>query len=79
MYGTFLLHLLFCYLLRIDRDTSLITAVAAIYGPAFIGQIASVIKNRKMLLSGISTGLIGYAIGNFLGLGMNHLLQMLLQ
>lgn len=75
MYGTFLLHLLLCYFFKIDRDTALVTAVAAIYGPAFVGQIASVIGNRQLLFSGMVTGLVGYAIGNFLGIGVAELLR----
>lgn len=75
MYGTFLLHLCFAYLLKIDRDTALVTAVASIYGPAFVGQVASVIGNRRLLFSGMSTGLVGYAIGNFLGIGVAELLR----
>ena len=77
MYGTFLLHLLLCYFLKIDRDTALVTAVASIYGPAFVGQVASVIGNRQLLFSGMATGLVGYAIGNFLGIGVAELLRFL--
>ena len=76
MYGTFLLHLLLAKIFNIDRDTFMITAVAAIYGPAFIGQIASVIGNRTLLFSGMATGLVGYAVGNFLGIGVANILQL---
>ncbi|MCB0580065.1 MAG: DUF819 family protein [Phaeodactylibacter sp.] len=68
--GTVLLHLLACALLRIDRDTVLFTSVAALYGPAFIGQIASITGNRRLVFSGIAAGLLGYAIGNYLGIGL---------
>ncbi len=67
MTGTVLLHALCCRLLRIDRDTTLITLTAAIYGPAFIPQVASALNNRHLILSGILTGLVGYALGNFVG------------
>ena len=60
---------------NIDRDTAIITSTAAIYGPVFIGQVASAIKNKKMIFSGIATGLVGYAIGNYLGLGVAYLLK----
>jgi uncharacterized membrane protein len=75
MYGTFLLHLLLAYFFKIDRDTALVTAVASIYGPAFVGQVASVIGNRQLLFSGMATGLVGYAVGNFLGIGVAELLR----
>ena len=35
----------------------------------------SAIKNRKVLVSGLTTGLIGLAIGNYLGLGLYWLLD----
>ncbi len=76
--GTILLHLLLARLFRIDRDTFLFTSVAAIYGPPFIGQIASITGNRQLILSGIAMGLLGYAIGNYLGIGLAYLLQWLL-
>ncbi len=72
---TVALHFALAALFRIDRDTTLITSTAALYGPVFIGQIASVIGNRTLVFSGMATGLIGYALGNFLGIGMAALLQ----
>ncbi|MEL6637239.1 MAG: DUF819 family protein [Bacteroidota bacterium] len=73
---TVALHFALSALFRIDRDTTLITSTAALYGPVFIGQIASVIGNRTLVFSGMATGLIGYALGNFLGIGMAALLQL---
>lgn len=68
-------HFLLSALFKIDRDTTLITSTAALYGPVFIGQVASAIQNRTLVFSGMATGLIGYAIGNYLGLGMAWLLR----
>lgn len=75
--GTILLHLLLSRIFRIDRDTFLFTSVAAIYGPPFIGQIASITGNRQLILSGIAMGLLGYAVGNYLGIGLAYLIQWL--
>ena len=69
------LHLLFCRIFRIDRDTMMITQVAGFYGPPFIGQIASVIKNRSLIFSGIATGLVGLAVANFIGVALGGLLR----
>jgi len=71
---TVILHLLLCKIFKIDRDTMLMTSVAALYGPPFVGQMASVIGNRALLISGMATGLVGYALGNYLGIFMYHLL-----
>lgn len=75
LFTTVALHLLLCKIFGIDRDTMLITSVAALYGPPFIAQIASVIQNRTLLFAGMATGLIGYALGNYLGLLMYFLLR----
>lgn len=75
---TVLLHLILSKLFKIDVDTMMITSTAALYGPVFIGQIASTIKNRSLIVSGMATGLVGYAIGNYLGISVVHILRSLL-
>ncbi len=72
---TIVLHYLLCWLFKIDRDTAMITSTAAVYGPVFIGQIASTIKNRDLVLPGIATGLVGIALGNYMGLAIAYLLK----
>lgn len=78
MAGTILIHLFLAYLFKVDRDTFLITSTAALYGPAFVGQIASVINNRQLVFAGIALGLFGYAIGNYLGIGLAKFLEWML-
>jgi len=68
--GTLALHFLLSWIFKVDADTTLITSVAGIFGPAFIGPVASVLKNKDIVVSGLTTGLVGYAIANYLGLGM---------
>ena len=74
MYGSIGLHLILSKLFGIDRDTFLISSTAAIYGPPFVSQIATVIKNKYLLMPGILVGLLGYAIGNYIGLAVYYLL-----
>jgi uncharacterized membrane protein len=73
--GSILLHYLLAIIFRVDRDTLIITSTAAIFGPAFIGPVANAIGNREMITIGIALGLIGYAIGNYLGLGLAFILN----
>jgi uncharacterized membrane protein len=73
--GSILLHYLLAMIFRVDRDTLIITSTAAIFGPAFIGPVANAIGNREIITIGISLGLIGYAIGNYLGLGLAFILK----
>lgn len=70
--GTLCIHFILSWIFKVDADTTLITSVAGIFGPAFIGPVASVLKNKDIVVSGLTTGLVGYAIANYLGLGMAH-------
>lgn len=70
-----MLHYLMASLLRIDTDMVIITSTAAIFGPAFVGPVAGSIHNRQIIVAGITTGMLGYAIGNYLGLAMAYLLR----
>ncbi|PJZ53597.1 DUF819 family protein [Leptospira adleri] len=74
LFGAILLHLLLGILFRIPVDTWMITSVASIYGPAFVPPITQAIRNKGVLVVGILTGLIGYAIGNYLGIGIYSIL-----
>jgi uncharacterized membrane protein len=73
--SSIILHILFSIIFRIDTDTLIITSTAALFGPAFIGPVANGIKNRQIIISGITMGLVGYAIGNYLGLAVAFLLN----
>lgn len=75
--GTITLHFFLSWVFRMDADTTLITSVAGIFGPAFIGPVASVLKNREIVVSGLTTGLVGYAVANYLGIGIANLFKLL--
>jgi uncharacterized membrane protein len=38
-----------------------------ICSPLFVPVIAAAIGNKKVIVSGLTVGIIGYAIGNYLG------------
>ena len=75
MTSAVVLHYAMAALFRIDADTVIITSVAAVFSPAFVGPIAGVLKNREIIVSGLTTGLVGYAVGNYLGLALAYLLH----
>ncbi|MGH1373683.1 MAG: DUF819 family protein [Cellvibrionaceae bacterium] len=72
-----LLHGLLCRLNNIDGDTFMITSVAAICSPPFVPVMARALNNSSLILSGMTTGIIGYALGNFLGISLALALQSL--
>ncbi len=67
MGGSIVLHYFLGWLFRVDADTLIITSTAALYGPPFIPPVCEAIRNRRVLVSGLTTGLVGYAVGNYLG------------
>jgi uncharacterized membrane protein len=76
--GAVSIHALLCRLCRVDRDTTIITLVAAFYGPPFIGPVASALGNREIVVSGITAGLLGMAVANYLGLAVAYGVKALL-
>ncbi len=75
IFGSMLLHALLCKIAKIDSDTMLITSVSAICSPPFVPVVATSLKNNAALVSGLATGIIGYAIGNYLGIGAYWLFE----
>ena len=73
-FGTAAVHLLLAKLCRIDRDTMMITSTAGVFGPAFIIPVAKALRNDEIILPGILCGILGYAIGNYLGIGLGGIL-----
>jgi len=77
VFGSLLIHFILSIFLKIDVDTMIITSVSAIFSPPFVPLVASSIKNKEVILSGMITGLIGYAIGNYLGVILSYLLSLI--
>jgi len=73
--GTMILHFLISYFFKIDTDTTIITSTALICSPPFVPVVASALKNKEIILPGITTGIIGYAIGNYIGITLTLFLQ----
>ncbi len=77
VFGSLLFHLIGARIFKIDTDTMIITSVSAIFSPPFVPMVATAIKNKEVIFSGIITGLIGYAIGNYFGIVVNYILNIL--
>lgn len=62
-----LFQLILYKIFRVDSDTAVMTTAGTIFGPAFIGQIETALGNKEVLLTGMVTAVLGYAMGNFAG------------
>ena len=67
-------HILLAIIFRVDVDSFIICSVANVMGPPFIGQACSSIKNKTLIPVGISLGLLGLAIANYIGILISYLL-----
>ncbi len=77
IFGSIFIHALLSKLAKIDSDTMIITSVSAICSPPFVPVVAGALKNKDILLPGITTGIIGYVIGNYLGISLAWLYEKL--
>jgi len=75
IFGSLLVQALLCRLARLDVDTCLVTHVSAICSPPFVPVVTAGLKNPELLPAGITTGIIGYAVGNYLGIGLAYALR----
>ena len=69
------LHLIFCRIAKVSGDLFCVSQVALLCSPPFVPPVMGAMKNKKVLISGIVIGLIGYAIGTYLGVMIALVLQ----
>jgi uncharacterized membrane protein len=70
------LHIILCRIFKVSGDLFTVAIVALICSPPFVPPVVAAMGNRKVLISGITIGLVGYAVGNYLGTGIAYLLGM---
>ena len=74
IFGSMILQILFAKIVKLDGDTVLVSSVALINSPPFVPLVAATLGNKEIILTGIGIGLMGYAVGNYLGIGIYELI-----
>lgn len=69
------IHAIICRLMRVDADSMVISSVAFINSPPFVPMVTVAMRNRAVLVTGLGAGIMGYALGNHLGVLMANLLE----
>ena len=69
------LHLLLCRIMHVSGDLFCVSQIALLCSPPFVPPVVGAMKNKKVLISGIAIGLVGYAIGTYLGVLIAYILQ----
>lgn len=77
VFGSLFIQALLAIIFRIDADTMIIASVTFINSPPFVPMMAAAMKNKNVLVTGLTLGIIGYAVGNYLGFLMSEFLKLL--
>ena len=77
VFGSLLLQVIFAKIFKIDSDMMVIASVTFINSPPFVPMMAAAMKNKNVLVPGLSIGILGYAAGNYLGFLISELLKLL--
>ena len=77
IFCSLILSVILAKIFKVDSDTMVITSVALINSPLFVPMIAESMKNKKVIITGIAVGVIGYAVGNYLGIIVTQVLNTL--
>ncbi len=77
VFGSLLLHALFCRIMRVDADSMTASSVAFVNSPPFVPMMVVAMKNKGALIVGLGAGIVGYALGNHFGVLMAKVLEMI--
>ena len=73
--GSLVLHAFLSWIFKINVDEFIITSTALSNSPPFVPVVAAALKNKEVVIPGMIIGVIGYAIGNYLGVAVAYLLK----
>lgn len=77
IFGSYILMLVLARILKIDADTTVITSNTLINSPITVPMIAASMKNKNAIIPGITNGVVGFAVGNYLAFLIYQLLSTL--
>ena len=74
--SSIVIHGILCRFTKVPGDLFTVAHIALLCSPPFIPPLVAAMGNRKVLISGITIGLVGYAVGNYLGVAMAYFLEL---
>lgn len=77
VFGSLLISVLLAKPFKVDADSAVITSDTLVNSPICVPMIAAAMKNKSAIMVGITNGLAGYAVGNYLGYLIYRLLCIL--
>ena len=77
IFGSLFLTIILARLFRVGADDAVITSDTLINSPLCVPMIAATMKNKDVIMIGIANGLLGYAVGNYIGYMMFNIMGMM--
>ena len=77
VFGSLLVGVLLARPFKVDADSAVITSDTLVNSPLCVPMIAATMKNKGAIMVGITNGLAGYAVGNYLGYIIYRLLMIM--
>ncbi len=75
IFGSMFIHVLLARVFKVDADTTIITITALTYSPPFVPAVAGALKNKEVIISGLTIGILGFAFGSYLGIFIGTILK----
>ncbi len=68
VFGSIAIHVGLASIFHLDADTTIISITALTYSPPFVPPVAGALKNKDIIITGLTIGILGYAFGTYLGI-----------
>lgn len=75
VFGSMMVHVFLARIFKLDADTTIISITALTYSPPFVPTVAGALKNKDIIISGLTIGILGYAFGTYLGIFVGTILK----
>jgi uncharacterized membrane protein len=75
VFGSIIIHVGLAHIFKVDADTTIISITALTYSPPFVPAVAGALKNKEVIISGLTIGILGYAFGTYLGIFVGTILK----
>lgn len=75
VFGSMAIHVGLSRIFHVDADTTIIAITALTYSPPFVPAVAGALKNRNVIISGLTIGILGWAFGTYLGIFVATILK----
>ena len=77
VFGSLFLTIILAKFIKVDAENAVITSDTLINSPICVPMIAATMKNKDVIIVGITNGIAGYAVGNYLAFFLYQILLMI--